>query len=421
MERYKILTVTYKHAQLSELRNYLVAPDDQALQVKERLSDIQSHFKLEEIMYLSTCNRVTYFFVTGTPITKEFISAFFLFINPFMPEELLFRLEDTVQVFEAEQAIHHLIELAASIDSMVVGEREIIRQLREAYEYSKEGGLTGDNIRLALKYVIPAAKKILTETKIAEKPVSVVSLAIQKLKEYQLDKHAKIILIGAGQTIHLVSTYLSKMGFHNFFIFNRSFEKAKNLADEIGGHAFHLAELPYFTGGFDLIISCTGSVDPVLNENMYPVLLNGDTQTKIIVDLAIPRDIDQEIVHKYPVNYIEIASLSQLAAENMASRKEERGKAIEMVHAFIDEFRQIYRERQVEKAHAVIPEEVKKIRDKAVNLVYKKEIAELDPAAQATLETILNYIEKKYVALPITHAKRAMKDKKESDPVSGQK
>lgn len=398
--------------QLSELRNYLVAPDHQAHQIGERLSAVKTNFNLGELMYLSTCNRVTYFFTSETPVTHEFISNFFLFINPLLPEEQLFKLPATVQVFEAENAIHHLVELAASIDSMVVGEREIIRQLREAFEYSNAAGLTGDNIRLAIKYVIPAAKKILTETKIAEKPVSVVSLAVQKLKGYHLDRHARIILIGAGQTIHLVSTYLSKMGFHNFFIFNRTFDKAKGLADKIGGHAFHLNELPFFSGGFDMIISCTGSVEPVVNENLYAALLNGDPQTKIIVDLAIPRDFDQNIIQNFPVNYIEIESLSQLAAENMASRKEEREKAIEMVEAFVLEYRHIYRERQVEKAHAVIPEEVKKIRDKAVNMVYKKEIEDLDPAAKETLQMILNYIEKKYIALPITHAKRAMKDNK---------
>lgn len=421
MERYKILTVTYKNVQLSELRNYLIVPDAHPEQLDERLAAIKTRFNLGEIMYLSTCNRVTYFFTSESPINQEFISNFFLYLNPLMPEEQLYNLHSTVQVFQAENAIQHLVELAASIDSMVVGEREIIRQLREAYEMSNASGLTGDNIRLAMKYVIPAAKKILTETKIAEKPVSVVSLAIQKLKGCHLDRHARIILIGAGQTIHLVSTYLSKMGFHNFFIFNRTFDKAKGLADKIGGHAFHLNELPFFSGGFDMIISCTGSVEPVVNENIYNAILNGDKQNKIIVDLAVPQDIDQNIIQNFSVNYIEIASLSQLAAENMASRKEEREKAIQLVEEFVLEYRHIYRERQVEKAHAVIPEEVKKIRDKAVDLVYKKEIEQLDAAARETLEMILNYIEKKYVALPITYAKRALKEKRDSDPVAEKK
>lgn len=407
--------------QLSELRNYLIAPDDRAEQKDERLEALRSHFHLNEIMYLSTCNRVTYFFSSETPVTKEFVSAFFLYINPLLPEEQYLNLHNTVQVFVAEQAIQHLVELAASIDSMVVGEREIIRQLREAYESSNTAGLTGDDIRLAMKYVIPAAKKILTETKIAEKPVSVVSLAVQSLKQYHLNKDARIILIGAGQTIHLIATYLSKMGFHNYFIFNRTYEKAKSLAEKTGGYAFHLDELQYFSNGFDMIISCTGSVLPVVNKNLYVSLLNGDEQNKIIVDLAIPHDIDKEIIKHYPVSYIEVESLSQLAAENLASRKEERAKAIEMVESFVLDFRFIYRERQVEKAHAVIPEEVKKIRYKAIEQVYKKEIDELDPAARETLEMILNYIEKKYVALPITHAKRAMKEKKDNDPVHEKK
>ncbi|MFI5172242.1 MAG: glutamyl-tRNA reductase [Chitinophagales bacterium] len=410
MEEYKILTVTYKTVQLNELKHYLADAGDDAVKAMVKLAALKDAMQLKELMYLSTCNRVTYFFTTNQQISQEFISRFFLFIDPMLTEEKVMALSSTVKVFEREAAIQHLAELASSIDSMVVGEREIIRQLRKAYEVSQNAGLTGDDIRLAMKFVIPAAKKILTETKIAEKPVSVVSLAVQKLKELVTDVNSRILLIGAGQTIHLISTYLIKSGFHKFSVFNRTYNNALALSQKLNGKAFKLDELPYYTEGFDIIISCTGSARPVINRDIYHHLLNGDSVEKIIVDLAIPHDIDEDIIQQYPVNYIEINDLSALAAENLSSRKEERIKAFEMVEEFVREFVSIYRERQVEKAHDVIPAEVRKIRDKALKEVFKKDIDALDDDAREVLENIIDYIEKKYIALPISSAKKMMRE-----------
>lgn len=410
MEQYKILTITYKTVQLSELKHYLISSENEPEKINGRLVALKSAMHLNELMYLNTCNRVTYLFTTDLQITPGFISKFFLFINPLLPEEKVVELSSTVKVYEKDDAIQHLAELASSIDSMVVGEREIIRQLRKSYDDSHAIGLTGDDIRLAMKYVIPAAKKILTETKIAEKPVSVVSLAVQKLKDQPIDFNARILLIGAGQTIHLISTYLIKLGFNNFSIFNRTFNNAQALSIKLKGKAFKLDELPFYSEGFDIIISCTSATEPVITSEIYHYLLNGDSGKKIIVDLAVPHDIDNSILDKYPVTYIEIEDLSALAAENLSSRKEERIKATELVETFKNEFALIYRERQVEKAHDVIPAEVRKIRDKAMNEVFRKDIESLNSDAKEILENIVDYLEKKYIAMPISSAKRMMKE-----------
>ena len=406
MDQYKILTVTHKSVLVSELKHYLIAGEEK----KERLQRLKQRFGLDELMYLSTCNRVTYFFTAKQTPDPAFITAFCQFVNPFLPEEKLFSLPQAVLTFEGSEAIRHLTELASSLDSMVVGEREIIRQIREAYEESDKMELTGDDIRLAMKFVIPAAKKVLTQTRIAQKSVSVVSLAVQKIKEAKLPKPSRFLLIGAGQTNHLIATYLLKLGYKNFSVFNRTYEHAQTLAERVNGKAFGLDELPYYSEGFDAIVISTSSSKELLTKKIYASLLQDDKNSKLIVDLSIPNNVEEIIVKNYPVHYIEIEHLRAIAAKNLDARKEERSKAEILIHDFIKEFHSVYRERQVEKAHDVIPAEIRKIREKAVQEVFAKELAQLDEESLAVIQKILDYMEKKYIALPISSAKKMMQE-----------
>ena len=152
------------------------------------------------------------------------------------------------------------------MNSLVIGEREILRQLREAYDQSVAWKLTGDDIRLAMRAAVETAKAVYSNTRIGEKPVSVVSLAIQKLLAAKTPKEARILLIGAGQTNKLVTKFLHKHSFSNVVVFNRTLEKAEGLANMVDGKAYTLDHLQEYQGGFDCMIVCTGAtkalVDP---------------------------------------------------------------------------------------------------------------------------------------------------------------
>ena len=129
--------------------------------------------------------------------------------------------------------------VASSVDSLIIGEREILRQLRTAYDACRRAKLTGDSIRLAIKISVETAKRVYSNTKIGEKPVSVVSMAMRELENKQIDKNARILLIGAGQTNTLVAKFLKKFGYSNYTIFNRSLENGQKLAKLlIGNHAY---------------------------------------------------------------------------------------------------------------------------------------------------------------------------------------
>src|SRR5690606_4408953 len=166
-----------------------------------------------------------------------------------------------------------------------VGEKEILLQVRQSYEAAREKKLTGDFLRLVMNRVVKTAKEVYTHTKIAEKPVSVVSIAYRLLKSMKTTPDARILIIGAGQTNKLFSKYLRKHGSTNFTVFNRTFSKAEALAGELGGTARPLDELASYKDGFDVIITCTGAAKPIITPEIYSRLLGEDKGEKIIVDL----------------------------------------------------------------------------------------------------------------------------------------
>ena len=248
LKRFHILTVSHKHTQLSTLADLAIqAPDEDALRTK--LLRLKSEFGLDELMYMATCNRVMYAFSTANPVNAGFIGAFTDLIHPRLSEAQLTEYTGIFQLLSGMDAVNHLFEVAASIDSLVVGERQILRQLREAYERSSAWGLTGDTIKLALQHAIVAAKSVYSKTGIGEKSVSVVALAIRQLLQKPLNEDTRILFIGAGQTNELAAKILAKQQPRNVAVFNRSLDKAQRLADQFGGKAFPLSDLDGYTEG----------------------------------------------------------------------------------------------------------------------------------------------------------------------------
>src|SRR5262249_3662790 len=147
------------------------------------------------------------------------------------------------EVYNSHEAVNHILRVASSLESLVVGEREIITQFRQAYEKCNSYGLTSDFMRLLNKHTVETAKQIFTETGIAKNPVSVVSLAYRLLKEKNVKDNARCIFVGAGQTNATMAKYMKKHNFSSFTVFNRSLDKAIELSKELNGKAYELNEL----------------------------------------------------------------------------------------------------------------------------------------------------------------------------------
>ncbi len=403
LQKFKVLSVTHKRVNLKRLAHFVVG-DPQA----ENLQQLKEEFQLPELLYLATCNRVLFFFLSEESLDISFARAFFGQINPDLGQEELDKLEDSLFMLEGLDALLHLYEVAASMDSLVVGEREILRQLREAFEQCRDWGLTGPWIQLAFQQAQLAAKEIYSTTRIGEKPISVVSLAMQQMMRQPLEKNARILLVGAGQTNSLVGKFLLKYGFENVKVFNRTLSRARQLAAYVGGEAFSLKQLSEYGEGFDCMIVCTGSRKSVITPELYASLVKGDTRRKVLIDLSVPHNVSPEVIDQFPVHYTEIEGLRHLAKENLAFREQEVQIARKQLEGLLNGFPAVLQQRRMEIAMRQVPEQIKSVREKAMSEVFRKEMDDLDPSTQELIDRMMQYMEKKCIGIPMRVARTAV-------------
>lgn len=401
MKQFRVIAITHKKAGLDDIGLFHIEDS----QVENRLKALKNNARLDELMYLSTCNRVEFHFVSEQNIDDDHLIEFFHAFNPGWGETQLLKAVKLSEYYEGDEAVRHVFCVASSLDSMVVGEREIITQVRNAYEKCSGFGITGDLIRLIQKKTVEAAKEVYTETDIATKPVSVVSLAYRKLRDLNINENSKIIFIGAGQTNTNMARFMKKNGFKNFVVFNRSIANGLALANELKSEVKELKDITKYENGFDVIISCTASSEPVITKEVYESLLRGDTTSKIVVDLAIPNDFDDSISKSHKLKIINIENLKEEAEVNLREREKEMVRCDRLIDKYISEFREVYRIRQVELAMSEVPQKMKEIKETAINSVFAKDISQLDENSKEVLERVLAYIEKKYISVPMKLAK----------------
>jgi glutamyl-tRNA reductase len=401
VNKIKIIAFTHKTTDINDIGRFHIDEAD----LGARLGGLKAKIAADELFYLSTCNRVEFMLSTERKIDSPFLLSFFeAFDSSFSSEDISWSLENA-RIFEGEAALEHLYCVASSIDSLVVGEREIITQVRNAYEKCNELGLTGDFIRLAVKSTIEVAKEVYTETNIARNPVSVVSLAYRKLRDLNVKLDARFLIIGSGVTNTNMAKYLKKHKFANFTVFNRTIENAQKLATELNGTAYPLSELENYKQGFDIIVTCTGAAESIITPAIYKSLVGDDKAKKVVIDLAIPNDLDAEILHNYDVNLIAVNNLQEVAKDNLLAREQEMEACKTIINRNIEAFRQTVKTRKVELAMSEVPKKVKEIRDVAMNEVFVKELNNMDAQSKEVLEKIIAYMEKKYISVPMKMAK----------------
>ncbi len=396
------VAVTHKSFDLKELGKLHV----EGAEEKTVLTKLKTKLHLDELIFLSTCNRVEIIFTSKRSIDKVFLASLFPLMNKELKNSEIKKFTNSAEVFNAHDAVNHVLRVASSLESLVVGEREIITQFRQAYEKCNALGLTGDFMRLLNKHTVETAKQVFTETNIAKNPVSVVSLAYRLLRDKAVKDNARCIIVGAGQTNSSLAKYLKKHKFSSFVVFNRSLDKAKELAAEVGGKAFELSELKNYKGGFDVLVTCTGAKTPVITPEIFEGLLQGDKDKKIIIDLAVPTDLQAQVLKKFRIDYISVSAIKEQAKQNLALRKKEIKSCEAIIYGKTVEFENILKERSLELAFSDIPKKIKEINQLAISEVFAKDFAGLDANSKETVEKIIGYIEKKYNAVAITTAKK---------------
>ncbi len=394
LSHFHILTMTHKEVSLDKLPAYAIACENED-DLRGQLQALKQRMQLDELFYINTCNRVMFFFLTMKEVDQDFISAFAgKQVRPWLH-------------YHGASALLHLFQVAASIHSMVVGERQILRQIRDAYDQQSQWGLSGDYVRLSVEQMIRSAKKVYASTSIGDRLVSVVSLAVKRLQDFKLRKDAKFVLVGAGSTIQLVLKHLTKRGYHNFTIYNRTLAKAEKIGKPMGAQVGTLDQLSEHKEHFDCLIACTGSHSPIIRYDLAKQITQDQMHDKIWVDLGVPPDISARLQQDFDDHFIGVQSLKALAVENMKLRQKEIEKADIILDEAVETFLKLIYQRRVELAFQVIPEEIKEIKQKAMDEVFRKDLEVMDDHALDVVSKMMDYMEKKCIGIPMKAAKEA--------------
>lgn len=404
MKNLKVISFTHKHIDLKDL-GLLVISDEE---LDSKLNNLRASFDIPEVFYIGTCNRVEFAFYAEYELNPEFIKGFINALKYEVADGLMETYMSEANTYEGTKALNHLFRMSCSLDSLVVGEKEILAQVRKSYERCRVAGFTGDFLRMVMNRLVKTAKEVYTDTHIARNPVSIASLAYRSLRDLKMDENPRFLIVGAGETNQNVAKYIQKHKDSQFTVFNRSIEAAEALANELGGKAYPLSELKDYKEGFDVLVTCTGATDSIINKEIYTALLGDESNKKTIIDLAVPNDVCPLVIEEYPINYIQVSGLQAIASKNLQERYSELVHAERIIEKNIQEFLPLLKERRVELAMRSVPEKVKEIKSFALTTVFEKEVSGLDEDSRAVLDKVINYMEKKYISVPMIMAKDIM-------------
>jgi glutamyl-tRNA reductase len=298
-------------------------------QLCEALRDACALEGVAEAVILSTCNRTEFYAAAAPGATAAGLVAGLLrWMAGYhhLPAE---QLQPAAYHHEDESALGHLVRVAAGLDSMVLGEPQIFGQLKSAFAVATEAGTVGAQLGPVFRRAFSIAKKVRTDTAIGENPVSVAYAAVDMASHIFTDlSECNALLVGAGETIELVTRHLVEAGVNRVVIANRTLGRARELAQRFGAEAVLLAEIPQQLEHADIVISSTASQLPILGKGAVEQAIHQRKhRPMLMVDIAVPRDIEPQVGQLRDVYLYTVDDLRQIVDENLRSRQDEARKA----------------------------------------------------------------------------------------------
>ncbi|HTL18365.1 MAG TPA: glutamyl-tRNA reductase [Patescibacteria group bacterium] len=283
-----------------------------------------------EAVILSTCNRVEIYAVSQLEPSAAFASLREFLVTCHNYSDPL---TDEVYTLTEPQSIHHLFRVACGMDSMVLGETEILGQLKKAYEVALQHGHTAARLNKAFQRAFNVAKQIRTETNIQRGSVSVGSVAVELAEKiFSRLSDRKVLLIGAGDTSEKTARALLSRGAGSISVTNRSYDKAVVLANELGGRAIPFEDWPRESQQIDIVISSTSAPHYVLDRvKLEPLMKLRRNRSLLLIDLAVPRDIEPEINFMENVFLYNIDDLQSVAGDYLKQRQQELARCEQII------------------------------------------------------------------------------------------
>ncbi len=290
---------------------------------------------IKEVFIISTCNRVELYYHSSKDVSPEVIKFLAGFHN--IPQESL---EKGIYILNDLEAARHLFRVASSLDSMVVGEPQILGQVKEAFQFALNKKTTGLILNTLVKKAISAAKRVRTETKIAENAVSISYAAVELAKKIFEDLSTKsFMLLGAGEMAELAARHLISNGVRSVTVANRTYERGCELAKEFNGRAIRFEDFPRELVHTDIVICSTGAPGYVLTkEEMNRIMKERKQRPVFLIDISVPRNIDPSINEIENVYLYDIDDLQGVVDSNRMERQKEAALAEEIIKEEVEKF-----------------------------------------------------------------------------------
>ena len=337
-----IVSINHRNAPISRIGSLHIAEERQ----EDFLKALKETLGVQGLAYLTTCNRVEFILVDEAYFCMGRLQQLF---QTFAPDDAELRsLMGTAMVLHGEEATRHLLRVSAGLESMVLGEREILTQIRSSLERSRQWGLAGDQLRITERIVVETAKRVFTETDIARRSVSVNALGWKAFQALSTPTDAPILMIGAGQTNGNIARFLAKQGHTSVHILNRTAAKAEALAaprqwtwGDLNGLNDALSQGPA------AIFLCTGSDTPILDDAHAERL---PAAPVFVLDLSVPSGVTTAFRSHQSTTVVGIAELKPLADENVAGRRAALGDCQRIIDESLTELSNRLQQREVELA-----------------------------------------------------------------------
>ena len=389
--------INHNSAPLAIRERVAFAPE----QVAEALHQARAQAGLAEVTILSTCNRTEiYASSLGEP------QALF----NWLVEHTAISAADLEQCFYChrdEDSVRHMMKVAGGLDSLVLGEPQILGQMKSAFAVARDAGTIGGELHGTFQQVFSIAKRVRTETAIGENPVSVAYAAVSLAQQiFSNLKQDTALLIGAGETIELVARHLAEQGIKKMIVANRTLDRAQRLAREFLGEAILLSDIPEYLHRADIVISSTASQLPLLGKGaVESALKKRKHKPMFMLDIAVPRDIEEQVGELDDVYLYTVDDLHAVIDENKKSRVAAADKAEDIIDEGVEQYRRHARALNAVATIKAYRRKAESLRDN--ELLKAQRLLESGVDAEQVLQQFARNLTNKLIHTPTTVLKDA--------------
>ncbi len=399
--RYQLIGVNHNSAPL-EVREQLAIPESRLPDICRELT---AYPGIEEGMVISTCNRVE--IVTHTTNGHADLRGFLHGHFHVAPKDL----DSHLYEFRDKDAVRHLFRVASSLDSMVVGEAQILGQVKEAYATARAVGAVRGQLDQLFSRAFTVAKRVRSETAVGSSSVSIASVAVELAKKIFGSLQGKnVFLVGAGKMSELAARHLIAHGCASIFVSNRTYERAVGLAQKFDGQAIKFDDLYDMCDRADIVITSTGAPHAIFRrEHGEQFLSRRKNRPMFFIDIAVPRDVSPDMGKLDGIFIYDIDDLQQAVAGHVADRRKEAERAEAIIAGEVERFEARLNTLDVVPTIVSLQDHLETIRQAEIDRV-RGRLGQLSPEQEIAVEALTRGIINKVMHTPITTLKNAAKD-----------